>query len=357
MEKQAMFFKTAAEPVFTMRYGNGHINTTYLVVAADATEYILQKINGTVFQNPVALMENIQAVTEHLAKKVSSSRERLTLVPAKDGRLWHRDEDGAYWRMYEFVRDSLCLEKIERPEDFRESGAAFGNFQRQMADFPAQQLHETIPDFHNTPNRYRLLKQAIAADCCKRAGNVQQEIEFFLAREDYAQTLERMKQTGALPVRVTHNDTKLNNVLLDRETRRAVCVIDLDTVMPGLSLYDFGDSVRFGASTGAEDQRDLTQIQFSLPLFRAFTEGFLSSCGSSLTQAELAHLRDGAKMMTLECGARFLTDYLQGDTYFHTSRPDQNLDRCRTQQKLVSDMETSWEKMQEIIEDCLKIAF
>lgn len=358
MQEQANLFQTTAEPVFTMRYGSGHINVTYLVVAADASEYILQRINKTVFQNPEALMENIIAVTGYLGKKTGTRRERLTLVPAKDAKLWIQDSEGEYWRMYEFVRDTVCLDKIETLADFRESGAAFGNFQQQLADFPADRLHETIVDFHNTPNRYRLLKHAIQNDCCGRAADVQAEIEFALAREEYAQTLESLKNKGELPLRVTHNDTKLNNVLLDRETRKAVCVIDLDTVMPGLTLYDFGDAIRFGASTAAEDEINLDKVQFSLPLFQAYTEGFLSACGASLVESEINHLRDGAKMMTLECGVRFLTDYLQGDTYFHTTRARQNLDRCRTQFKLVAGMEAVWEEMHTVVnrvKDSIKI--
>ena len=348
--EQAYQFQTHGEPFFCAPYGNGHINQTFLLVDSTASQYILQKINRHVFREPEALMRNIAAVTQYLRKTAASPRETLYLIPTKNDEQWHVDSDGEIWRLYRFISDCLCLEKAETTADFLESGAAFGRFQQQLNDFPAHTLTETIPKFHDTPNRYATLHKAIQTDSYDRTKEVQREITFALERESYADTLVSLQNKGDLPLRVTHNDTKLNNVLFDRDTRKALCVIDLDTVMPGLSVNDFGDSIRFGASTAAEDERDLEKVQFSLPLFEAYTDGFLSSCGQTLTPNEKGHLRDGAKMMTLECGVRFLTDYLSGDTYFRVHRPGHNLDRCRTQFKLVSEMEQKWDEMGNIVE-------
>jgi Ser/Thr protein kinase RdoA (MazF antagonist) len=347
--KQATAFKLDGRPIYCGRYGSGHINQTYLLVDETAREYILQKINQNVFKRPDLLMQNIVAVTNHLRQKTGSHREVLTLVPTLDGKDWLVDEDGEYWRLYEFVTDIISLDKAESPDDLRESGLAFGRFQRQLADFPAHTLSETIPRFHDTPNRYTALKDAITADRHGRVKEVGPEIEFALAREEFASVLMVLQAKDELPLRVTHNDTKLNNVLFDRKTRKALCVIDLDTVMPGLAANDFGDTIRFGATSAAEDERDLSKVSFVLPLYEAFAEGFLAACGESLTPCEREHLPHGAKMMTLECGVRFLTDYLSGDTYFRTSREGQNLDRCRTQFKLVQDMEREFEKMRRAI--------
>ena len=354
MLKQIASFAIDGKPIYCGRYGSGHINETYLVVDSTAREYILQKINKNVFRQPDALMENIRAVTAYLQARVNKSREALSLIPTKDGKDWLVDEDGEYWRMYPFIYDSVCLQTAENINEFRESGVAFGNFQKLLSNFPADTLNETIPRFHDTPNRYEKFKAALAADVCGRAKDVAAEIEFALAREAYAATLMDLLAAGDIPLRVTHNDTKLNNVLFDRETKKPLCVIDLDTVMPGLSVNDFGDSIRFGASTAAEDEQDLSKVSFSLPLFEAYTGGFLEACGDSLTPGELAHLRDGAKMMTLECGVRFLTDYLEGDVYFRTQREGQNLDRCRTQFKLVKEMEEKWDDMQQIVQKELR---
>jgi Ser/Thr protein kinase RdoA (MazF antagonist) len=346
--EQAKSFQLDGEPIYCDRYGNGHINETYLLVDSTAREYILQKINKNVFKQPDKLMENIAAVTGHLRKAAASHRETLRLIPTREGQNWLVDGGGEYWRLYEFVTDSFCLEKTENQADFRESALTFGRFQRQLADFPADRLHETIPRFHDTPNRYAAFKAAVSADSHGRAKEVRAEIDFALAREEFGAALMNLSGKGELPLRVTHNDTKLNNVLFDRESRRGLCVIDLDTVMPGLMANDFGDSIRFGASTAAEDERDLSKVNFSLPLYTAYTEGFLEACGESVTDCERAHLPHGAAIMTLECGIRFLADYLSGDVYFRTSRPGHNLDRCRTQFKLVADMEKAWDEMREI---------
>ena len=342
-------FQLDGSAISCERYGFGHINETYLVVTSTSHRYILQKINNYVFKNVPALMENIAAVTGFLQTQEADSRRVLQLIPTISQENY-LEYDGGFWRIYDFVEDSICLQLPETSADFYESAVAFGRFQQMLGNFPAHTLHETIPNFHNTADRYRQLHEAMAADTMGRLASVQQEVEFALARESEAGTLVNMQKQGLLPLRVTHNDTKLNNVMLDNVTRKALCVIDLDTVMPGLSAYDFGDSIRFGAATAAEDETDLAKMEMDLGLFQIYAEGFLSAC-PGLTLAEKEILPLGAKLMTLECGVRFLTDYLNGDTYFKIHRPDHNLDRCRTQFKLVADMETKWEEMQQIIKN------
>ena len=341
-------FALDSEAVSCERYGCGHINETYLAVTASGRRYILQKINDHVFQDVDGLMENISAVTGYLRRQIDDPRRVLRLVPTSGGADYLKHEDGSFWRIYDFVEDSLCLQLPETPEDFYESAVAFGGFQQQLKDFPAATLHETIPNFHNTVDRYRIFREAVAADRVGRVGEVQAEIEFMLEREAEADTLLRLLSEGKLPLRVTHNDTKLNNVMLDAKTRKALCVVDLDTVMPGLSLYDFGDSIRFGAASAPEDERDLSKMEMRLDLFEIYTRGFLRAC-PGLIDLERAMLPMGAKLMTLECGVRFLTDHLNGDCYFAIHRPGQNLDRCRTQMKLVADMEAKWDRMQRIV--------
>ena len=252
--------------------------------------------------------------------------------------------------MYDFVEGTICLQLPETDEDFYQSAVGFGTFQQLLTDFPAAKLHETIPNFHNTPDRYRALLETLERDPMHRAAQVQPEIEFALARQAEMSAIQNALASGKLPLRVTHNDTKLNNVLLDAKTRKALCVIDLDTVMPGSSLYDFGDSIRFGAATAAEDEKDLSKMEMSLDLFRVFTRGYVGAC-PGLTAKELELLPMGAKTMTMECGVRFLTDYLDGDHYFAVHRDGQNLDRARTQFKLVADMEKKWDEMQKIVEE------
>ena len=261
------------------------------------------------------------------------------------------EAEGEFYRMYDFVHDSICLDAPETDEDFYQSAVAFGSFQRQLADFPANELSETIPRFHDTPNRYRALRAAIEKDALGRAASCREEIEFALTREADAAVMMNLLAAGELPLRVTHNDTKLNNVMLDAKTRKPLCVIDLDTVMPGLAANDFGDSIRFGANTGAEDEKDLKKISLSLARYEAFARGFLEACGMALTPKEIETLPWGAKLMTLECGVRFLTDYLEGDTYFRIHRPEHNLDRTRTQFALVADMEKKWTQMCDIVKE------
>jgi len=350
IQEQAYQFQLDGTPMFCTRYGNGHINGTYLLLDTNARLYLLQKINKNIFMNPEGLMQNVAAVTAYLRARSANPKNEMTLVPTLEGKNWLVDVDGEYWCVYNFIANAVCLEQANTPAEFRESGFAFGDFQRKLADFPAHTLVETIPHFHDTPKRFETFRAVVEADPMGRAKTVQKEIEFALAREEYAATLMDKQRSGELPLRVTHNDTKLNNVLLDCDTRKTLCVVDLDTVMPGLSVTDFGDSIRFGASTATEDEKDLDKVTMSLELLSAYTEGFLCACGKSLTDCELAHLADGAKMMTLECGTRFLTDYLQGDVYFRIHRDGQNLDRCRTQFKLVADMESKWSEMQRIIE-------
>lgn len=349
MENAAFQFVTEGKPLSCEPYGFGHINRTFLLKTDAGKRYILQRINSSVFPDVKGLMENISAVTEFISARVKSSRECLHLVPCRQGGACYDDGQGGYWRMYDFIEDSLCLQLPERPEDFYESAVAFGSFQSSLASFPAGKLHETIKDFHNTPDRYRKFHLALEKDALGRAAGVREEIAFVLSREEEATALQNLRVSGQLPLRVTHNDTKLNNVMLDAESRKALCVIDLDTVMPGLVAYDFGDSIRFGAATAQEDERDLSLMSMDLGLFETYARGFLGAC-PNLTELEKKTLPLGAKLMTLECGLRFLTDYLEGDSYFAVSRPGHNLDRARTQFKLVADMESKWDEMNNIIE-------
>ena len=341
-------FTMDSDVVSCIPYGGGHINATHLVTVSSGTRYILQRINNHVFRDVDALMDNICLVTDYLQRD-GCNEGTLTFIPTRDGRYYTQNEYG-YWRMYRFVEDSICLQAPESDEDFYESAVAFGRFQQALKNFPVEKLHTTIPNFHNTPDRYRLFREAIARDPMHRVKDVQPEIDFILAHEETVCRPQHMLEEGRLPQRVTHNDTKLNNVLLDAGNHKALCVIDLDTVMPGLSIFDFGDSIRFGASTADEDEKDLEKVTMSLDRFRTYTRGFVRSC-PGLTERELEMLSDGARTITLECGMRFLTDYIDGDHYFATQRPDQNLDRCRTQLKLVYDMERKWEEMQRIVKE------
>lgn len=340
-------------------FGNGHINDTYLLVfetgGQNTKRYILQRMNKEIFSKPVELMENIVGVTSWLRKIILAGggdpeRETLNVIPAKDGRAYYVDAQEEYWRAFHFIENAVSFEQAESPEDFYQSAVAFGNFQRQLADYPAATLHETIPGFHDTKARFGVLKEAVERDVCNRAASVKKEIDFVLEREELTGVFGELLAKKEIPLRVTHNDTKLNNIMMDSKTRKGICVIDLDTVMPGLAMNDFGDSIRFGASTALEDEPDTDKVWCDMNLFEAYTRGFIEGCGGSLTEKEIELLPMGAKVMTFECGMRFLTDYLQGDTYFKIHRPGQNLDRCRTQFKLVWDMEQKWRTMREITE-------
>ncbi|MCD7776083.1 MAG: aminoglycoside phosphotransferase family protein [Firmicutes bacterium] len=348
-------FLTGEDILSSEPYGSGHINDTYRIVAGSG-EYILQRINTNVFKDPDALSANINAVTEWIYHKVileggDTERETLRMLPTTDGRLYYMDETGSCWRMRTFVKGTKSVDTVSDPNMFREIGRAFGTFQRQLSDFPVDTLYETIPHFHDTDMRFEALVSAVKSDPFGRAQSVKREAESLLSRESFAHTLLNLTKDGTLPLRVTHNDTKINNVLLDEDTNRAVCVIDLDTVMPGLSVNDFGDSIRSGANTGAEDEHDTSRVSCSLELYRAYAEGFLAGTNGELTNAEIENLHVGAMMMTYECALRFLTDYLLGDVYFKTSYEGQNLSRCRSQLALLTDMEKKSDQMLKIARD------
>lgn len=344
--------------VGAVRYGQGHINDTLCAYVqtpdGKALRYILQRVNTRIFKNPEGLMKNIVGVTDFLRDIIvqnngDAQRETMTVLRTKNGKTFFTDSDNGVWRVYPFVEGTVCLQTVERPEHFYESAVAFGNFQRLLSSYPASDLFETIEKFHDTKNRLATFEKVLAADPLGRAKNVATEIDFVLSRREDCGVIVDLLTKGELPLRVTHNDTKLNNILMDKVTGKGICVIDLDTVMPGSALCDFGDSIRFGANHSAEDERDLSKVNFDIDLFDIYTKGYLEGCAGALTPKELECLPWGAKLMTLECGIRFLTDYLEGDTYFKTHRDGQNLDRCRTQFKLVADMEKAFDKMAEIV--------
>lgn len=342
-----------------VRYGNGHINDTYCVIChskeGKENRYILQGLSLAAFPRQAEVMENFIGITAHLRRKIESvggdpMRETLNLVPTRDGELYHTDPTGKVWRLTYFIEDTVCPQQAT-PELFEASARAFGRFQMLMQDYPAKTLYETIISFHNTEDRFVKFLDAFRADKLCRAKGVMAEIKFVLDREADCSVAMNALREGKLPLRVTHNDTKLNNILFDKNTLEGICIIDLDTTMPGLSIYDFGDSIRFGANHCAEDEKDLSKVNFDIDLYARYTRGFLTGAQGIFTETELAYLPWGARLMTLECGIRFLTDYLDGDNYFHIQYPEQNLDRCRTQFKLVRDMELQWEHMQQVICD------
>ncbi len=331
----------------------GHINDTFKI-SAEGGEFILQRINTNIFTDPDGLIANILAVTSFLRSKIVASggdpdRETLNLIPVAGGGYMYRDESGCY-RMYLFISDATCYNKAEKEGLFGESAKAFGRFQNLLADFDASTLTETIKNFHYTPGRFENFEKALNADALGRKKDCLPEIEFYLARREFCSLITDRLADGRIPLRVTHNDTKLNNVMIDNATLRGICVIDLDTVMPGSSLYDYGDSIRFGASSAAEDEKDLDKVFVVKSLFEEYTKNFLAEAGDKLTSEEKLFLPEGAIMMTLECGMRFLTDYLEGDVYFHTRYEGQNLDRARTQMKLVADMESMLDYMHSYID-------
>lgn len=335
---------------------DGHINDTLTVVYnVDGMEmrHLLQRINTTVFKNPDELMANVDCVTSFLRDKIiaaggDSERESLYCKPTRTGEKYFVDGENRVWRLYNFVENSFSHNTIESPEVFFNAGKAFGEFQRQLADFPIDKLYETIPDFHNTGKRYSNLVNAIEKDPMDRVKELSEEIGFCRERRDETYVLTGKTVIGDLPLRVTHNDTKLNNILFDMTTNEPICIVDLDTVMPGLSLYDFGDAIRFGANTAAEDEKDVSKVSLDLNLYEQYVRGFLTSAGNSLVSEEVKLLPFSAKMMTLECGMRFLTDYIDGDVYFKIHYPDHNLVRCHTQFALVKDIEAKFEEMMQI---------
>jgi hypothetical protein len=346
-------FQIYGEFISAGPYGSGHINDTYCAVfnqGGTPVRYILQRINHNVFKTPAALMENVQRVTTHLSQKVAQqadfSRCVLTLIPARDGRACYCDPGGNYWRTYLFIKNARTYDAVESPQQAFQAARAFGHFQKLLSDLPAPRLHDTIPNFHHTPSRFAKLEAAIAADSANRAQLARPEIEFALKHKPITGIL----LAAGLPERVTHNDTKLNNVMLDDKTGEGICVIDLDTVMPGLALYDFGDIVRTSTSPAKEDERDLSKVQMQFPMFEALARGYLATAGEFLTKAERQHLVFSGKLITFEIGIRFLTDFLEGDVYFKVHREAHNLDRSRTQFKLVESIGQQEDQMNKLVE-------
>ncbi len=354
MEKILSHYNLGSRVISCEPFGVGHINWTYRVETAAGDLFVLQRINTYVFQDPVGLMRNIELLTDFMRKKTDDPRKVLELVRTTDGSTYVISDDGEYWRVYVFVRDCICYDQAPSPELFRKSGRAFGNFQNMLADFPVGQLTERIPKFHNTVSRYEALEAAIAKDEKKRAANARPEIEYVLSEKPFASFLLDKVAAGELPLRVTHNDTKINNVLFDRNTNEPLCVVDLDTTMPGLPVTDFGDSIRYAANNGAEDEKDLSKVYLRVDLFRSFAEGFCGVSKARLDRSELIYCPEASKLITLEIGVRFLTDYLMGDVYFHTDYGDHNLVRARSQFKLASDMDGKMDEMRRIIEDVLQ---
>ena len=336
---------------------SGHINRTYVLTTKDGEKerrYTMQAINTSVFKNPAQLVENIENVTSFLREKIRAeggdpARGTLRLIRTTEGDLFYKDADGISWRMYDYIDDVKCCDQVESPALFFGAGKAFGHFQRLLADYPAEKLFETIPHFHDTVSRLADFRRAVEEDRVGRKDSVRDEIARYLAFADRCDAITSRIADGSVPLRVTHNDTKLNNILLDPDTMEGVCIIDLDTVMPGSALYDFGDSIRFGANNAAEDEKDLSKVYLRLDLFEAFTKGFLSEVGNVLTETEIGLLPMSGLLMTLECGMRFLGDYLNGDVYFGIKYPEHNLDRARTQIGLVEDMDRHMAEMNAIV--------
>ena len=346
-------FQIPGDYVSAQPYGSGHINDTFAVTYWQTTgsvRYLFQRINHHVFKNPVALMENIQRVTAHLRAKLAGQsdldRRTLTLIPTRTGPPYHRDEAGNYWRAYIFIEQARTYDAVESPQQAFAAAQAFGRFQKLLTDLPAPRLHDTIPDFHHTPNRFAALELAIVADSCNRAALAKDEIAFALERQPITAVLI----DAGLPERITHNDTKFNNVMLDDATGEGLCVIDLDTVMPGLALYDFGDQVRTTTSPAKEDERDLSKVGLQFAMFEALVRGYLSEAREFLTPAERRYLVLAGKLITFEIGIRFLADYLAGDVYFKIHREGHNLDRCRTQFRLVESIEHQENQMHKLVE-------
>lgn len=359
-KKKLAYFDLFGQVQSIERYGCGHINDTFLVVTRKPTStrdrrYILQRISPVAFHEPEKVMANIAGVTEFLkgiilARGGNPDRETLIIIPTKDGKNYMMDEDNGCWRMYIFIEDTLTYQLADSVEVMREAGKAFGQMHRDLLEYPAATLNETIPNFHHTVQRFANLEAAIARDAAGRAKDVQAEIDFALSRKPRTSLLLDGLARGELPLRVTHNDTKINNVLMDQEDGHGLCVVDLDTVMPGLVAYDFGDAIRFGANTAAEDESDLSKVRFSMDMYKGYSEGYLGSAGDLLTPAEIRSLPLGAWMMTYEVGIRFLTDYLDGDVYFHTAYPEHNLVRARNQFALLKDMEQQEPEMLAFVE-------
>lgn len=340
----------------------GHINNTYCITLCDKTSktlYTLQEINKYVFNNPPAVMENIVHVTEHIKKKISENggdvlRGCLTVILTKDNNLPYLcDENGEYWRVYTYIDDAYTVDTADNTALLKSAGEGFGKFQRMLADFPMDKLNETIPKFHDTSFRYEQLMQACECDKMGRAKEVESEIEFFRNHKNEMCSHVKLCSEGKLPLRVTHNDTKFNNILIDSKTHKSLCAIDLDTVMPGLSVNDFGDAIRFAANNAVEDERDLSKVFIKMDLYNAFADGFLSKLGNSMTRTEIENMPLAAKIITMEIASRFLADFLNGDVYFRTDYKEHNLVRTRCQIQLAKSMEEHYDEMQKTIEKYL----
>lgn len=350
-------FDIAGTLISCVRYGEGHINDTFKATVLEdgrkEVHYILQRINHRLFTEVDKLMHNIALVSDFCRRSVLSrggdpSRECLTLIRTKGGETYYFDGEN-YFRMYVFIERATSYQTVRDAKDFYESAVAFGNFANLLAEFDASQLYEVLPNFHNTKVRYKKFIAAVDKDICGRAKEVAAEIEWVKAHKDLCGQIVDKIAAGEIPLRVTHNDTKLNNVMLDDETGKGIAVIDLDTVMPGSLCYDFGDSIRFGCNSAAEDEPDLSKVHFRLDLYETYLKGYLSAVGNGITEAEKKALPLGAVLMTYECGMRFLTDYLEGDTYFRTHREKQNLDRAHTQFRLVDEMLACYDKMEALV--------
>ena len=333
---------------------SGHINSTYTGVFERSNgtrqRYIFQSINRNVFKDPYGVMENVERVTRHINDKVMRNKkdlggQTLSLFPARSGESWVEDDQGGVWRCYNFIEGCVTYDVVENTRQAHQAARAFGSFQELVSDLDAGVIRETIPDFHHTRKRFQRLMEVAEADPLGRLAGVLREVDFIRAREGMTGVLLDEQAAGRIPLRVTHNDTKINNVMIDSESDEAVCVIDLDTVMPGLALYDFGDLVRSATSPAAEDERDLSKVAMRMPLFEALVEGYLEAANDFLNDTEAGYLVLAGKLMTLEVGIRFLTDHLEGDVYFKTHRPDHNLDRCRTQLRLVECIEAQEDAM------------
>jgi hypothetical protein len=350
-------FQLEGDFVEAIPYGSGHINDTFasrFQVGSNIVHYLHQRINHNIFKEPEKLMENIERVTSYAREQVVAAggdpwRETLNLIPTMDDESFHLSPEGDYWRTYVFIENARTYDQVEDLRHVYSAAKAFGNFQKMLSSLPGGRLHETIPNFHHTRKRFEAFVEALDNDIMNRACYIRDEIDFVLARESDTSIIVDMLESGEIPERVTHNDTKLNNVMIDDETGEGICVIDLDTVMPGSALYDFGDSVRIGASTAAEDERDLSKVGVSMDMFDRLSHGYLDAARDFLTPTEMDYMAFSARLMTFECGMRFLTDHLVGDTYFKIHRENHNLDRSRTQFKMVAEMEEKSDRMEAII--------
>lgn len=357
-EKAYQQYKLAGEFVSLTPFGNGLINRTYRIIHKDENKekhYIMQCINHHIFPDVEGLMNNIMHVTNFLKDEAKNrggdpNRETMTVELSIDGKPYVETEDGSYWRIYQFVENTFCLERVEEDAHFYEAARAFGDFASKLDKFDAQVLVEVIPKFHDTRDRYRQFEEAVNKDYAGRVADLQDEINFVRNRKADCFYLYDLLDAGELPLRVTHNDTKLNNILMDNQTKKGICIVDLDTIMPGLALFDFGDAIRFGANEGAEDEQDLSKVKFNRHLYEVYLKGYLEGAQNILTEKEIKLLPWGARVITLEQGIRFLTDYLNGDVYYGTTREGQNLDRTRAQFKLVEEMENNWDFMNEAVE-------